>query len=180
MKKINQKIVGNGNIQISGDFIKTEKIIKKTEVIYDSEYYISDSQAKEIRDRIQKIALEMSGDKKIKVSPYQAAYKSLYNKFNITKYSLLPKVLYEDAIKWLDKQIAINRPKMKNVDSDQFRKDYYKSIHTKARQDNIKIHDFAFEYLNLKHPIESLTELSDADLIKLYNRLFNKKSRKKE
>ena len=32
MAKINQKIEGNNNIQVAGDFIKAERIVKRTEV----------------------------------------------------------------------------------------------------------------------------------------------------
>lgn len=39
-KDINQNINGNNNIQVAGDFIKTDKIIKTTQVIYDSNEYI--------------------------------------------------------------------------------------------------------------------------------------------
>lgn len=66
MDKNKQKIEGNNNIQIgvhNGDIIYTEKVVGKTELIHDSDIYISDAQAKEIRDRIQKIAEEMAGEK---------------------------------------------------------------------------------------------------------------------
>lgn len=172
MKNVNQKIEGNGNVQVGGDLIKTEKVIRRTDVLYDKDEYISDSQAKEIRDRIEKIAKSKSKEDS---SSYSKAYKSLYNKFNITKYSLLPKNEYEKAIKWLDKQVAINRPKLKNVDLDQWRKDMYRAIHARSNQLKIDIHDFAFDVLELKKPITSLKELSDLRLKKLHTKLFNKK-----
>lgn len=181
MDKNKQKIEGNNNIQIgvhNGDIIYTEKVVRKTELIHDSDIYISDAQAKEIRDRIQKIAEEMAGEKRYTSAPYGVVYKSLYNRYKITKYTLLPKDKYEDAIKWLDKQIAIYRPKLKKVDPEQYRKDMYKSIHSKARELNFsheELYSFINEYLNPKKEIMSLTELSDTRLKKIYTKLFSMK-----
>lgn len=171
---INQDINGNNNIQVAGDYIKTEKIVRTTQVVHNPDEHITDAQAKEVRDKIMKLAEEMSGDKKYSPSPYKAAYKALYNKYKITKYTLLPKDKYEDAMKWLDKQIAIYRPKLKNVDREQYRKDMYKSIHARANQLHIDIHEFAETALELKKPISSLKELSDTRLKKLYSKLFSK------
>lgn len=177
MEKNKQQIEGNNNIQIGvnhGDIIHTEKVIRKTEVIHDSNTHISDAQAKEIRDRVKKIAEEKAGERRYISAPYGLVYGTLYNRYGITKYTLLPKDKYEDAIKWLDKQIAIYRPKLKNVDPEQYRKDMYKSIHARANQLNIDIHEFAITALDLKKPISSLKELSDTRLKKLYTRLYSK------
>lgn len=171
---INQDINGNNNIQVAGDYIRTEKIVRTTQVIHNPDEHITDAQAKEIRDKVQKIAEEKAGEKKYSSPPYGAVYNTLYNRYNITKYTLLPKDKYEDAIKWLDKQIAIYRPKLKNVDPEQYRKEMYKSIHARANQLHIDIHEFAETALGLKKPISSLKELSDTRLKKLYNKLFSK------
>jgi hypothetical protein len=179
MKEIKQEITGNHNIQIAGDFIKTEKIVRKTEIIHNADEFITDSQAKEIRDRVKKIAEERAGENRFTSAPYGLVYNSLYNRYKITKYQLLPKEKYNDAIKWLDKQIAIYRSKLKNVDNEQYRKDMYKSIHARANQLGVDIHSFAEHTLELKKPLSSLTELSDMRLKKLYSKLFNKTIHKK-
>jgi hypothetical protein len=179
MNKITQKIEGNNNIQVAGDWIKTEKIVKTTEVIYHPDNYISDTQAKEIRDRVQKLAKELSGDTKSKF-PYATAYKRLYDQYHITKYTLLPKELYDKAVKWLDKQIAMNRPKLKNSDYEEYIKDMYKVIHTRARQVEKDVHEFAYTSLGLKKPITSITELSDKQLEKLNDNLYNIIPKKKK
>jgi len=175
MKEVRQKISGNNNIQVGGDFIKTEKLVKTTQVIHNPDEHITDAQAKEISDKVKKLAEGMLGDSKGKQQPYGKAYTSLYNRFNITSYKLLPKNKFEDAIKWLEKQIAIYRPKLKNVDAEQWRKDMYKSIHARSNQLSINIHDFAMTTLELKKPIASLKELSDTRLKKLYEKLFSKR-----
>ncbi|EOA54211.1 hypothetical protein HMPREF1214_04175 [Bacteroides sp. HPS0048] len=174
VNNINQDINGNNNIQVAGDYIKTEKVVKTTQVIHNPDEHITDAQAKEIRDKVKKVAEEMAGERKYSSSPYGAVYTALYNRYKITKYTLLPKDKYEDAIKWLDKQIAIYRPKLKNVDPEQYRKDMYKSIHARANQLHINIHEYAANVLELKKPISSLKELSDTRLKKVYTKLFSK------
>lgn len=174
-KDISQNINGDNNIQVAGDFIKTDKVIKKTHVIYDPREHISDSQAKEIRDRVQKIAEERVGEKRYSSPPYGVVYAALYNRYKITKYTLLPKDKYEDAIKWLDKQIAIYRPLLKKTNNEQYRKDMYTSIYSRTKQLNIpNIHEYATIVLELKKPISSLKELSDTRLKKLYDKLYSK------
>ena len=160
----NQKIVGNNNIQVNGDYIQTHKIVNKKEIIYDKDYHITDEQALNIRELIKKIAEETSN--------YAGAYNALYKHFRITSYKTLPKDKYDEAVAWLKKVIAINRNKLKKKDSNQWRKDLYRSIHTRANEIGINIHDFANDKLKIKKPITSLTELSDTRLKKLYEYLF--------
>ena len=171
MQEQTGSIKGNNNVQVvGGDHITTQKVIKKTEVIYDPNLYITDAQASEIQTRILKIAEELKGKYE---NPHAFAYSSFRKKFKITKYSLLPKEKFEEAIKWLDKQIAMNRPKLRKTDNDQYRKDTYRSLNARAKQLGIDIHEFANQELELKNPITSLKELSDTRLNKLYKKLFS-------
>lgn len=167
MEKTQQTIIGNNNIQVAGD-VKTDRIIYKTEVVYDKDLYITDEQAKNIRDFIVKIAQEKSSP-----NNYASAYNSFYNKFGVTKYTILPKEKYEEAIEWLKKQIAMNRNGLRKKDPEQWRKDMYKSIHTRANELKIDIHSYATKVLQLKEPNNSLTELSDTRLKKLYEKLYS-------
>lgn len=167
MALIKQSITGNNNFQVGGD-IKTEKIIHKTEVIYDKDLHISSEQALNIREHIQKLASELSAQR----NGFSLAYNAFYKHFKIPSYKTLPKERYDEAIEWIDKQIAINRNKLKKINPDQWRKDMYKSIHARANELGIDIHDYANEVLNPKRLISSLTELSDLRLGKLYQALF--------
>lgn len=159
-----QNIIGHNNIQVNGDYIQTRKIVQKKEIVYDKDYHITDEQALNIRNLIHKIAEE--------TSDYPGAYRILYNHFGITSYKTLPKEKYDEAISWLKKNIAINRNKLKKKNPEQWRKDMYKSIHAKANELGIDIHEYANSVLKLKNPIVSLTELSDARLRKLYEHIF--------
>ena len=177
MKKISQRIKGNNNIQVAGDLINTEKIVHKTEVIHDNKFHITDEQAKEIRDRVHKIAKYRSNESKYS---YPQAFNLLYDRFHITKYQLLPKEKYEEAIVFLNKQIAINRSKFKNVDNDQWRKDMNSAVQARAKKLGIDIHEFAYSALQLKNPITSITELSDTRIKKLYAKLFGVRPKSRE
>lgn len=175
-KDIKQEIKGNNNTQVAGDLIKTEKVIKKTEVVYNSDLHITDAQALEIKDKVTKIAQSRAGETKFKNKPpFGLVYGEFYKRFKITSYKLLQIEHFDDACKWLDKQIAINRKSLKNVDEEQFRKDLYKSINARANQKGINIYDFAETALSLKKPIISLKELSNTRLQKLYTKLYSLK-----
>jgi hypothetical protein len=41
MAKISQSIKGNHNVQIAGDFIKTEKLVKTTQVVHNPDEHIT-------------------------------------------------------------------------------------------------------------------------------------------
>ena len=170
-----QSINGSNNIQVIGDYITTNKVVNKTEVLYDANLHISEAQAKDIKDRIYKVAESRLGEKKFSSPPYGLVYKSFYDRYKINSYKVLPRDKFDEAIKWLDKQIAIYRPKLKNVDAEQYRKDMYKSINAKANQLGVNVHEFAYQSLELKKPITSLKELSDTRLKKLYTKLFAKR-----
>lgn len=171
MQEQTGSIKGNNNVQVvGGDYITTQKVVKKTEVIYDPDLYITDAQASEIQIKIRKIGESLSNTTK---ESFRASYAAFYKRFKITSYKLLPKEDFEEAIKWLDKQIAMNRPKLRKTDNDQYRKDTYRSLNARAKQLGIDIHEFANRELELKNPITSLKELSDTRLNKLYKKLFS-------
>jgi hypothetical protein len=172
---MSQKIKGNSNIQVAGDYITTNKIVNKTEAVPNANIHITEAQAFEINERVSKIVKSLSGEKRFDKPPYGIVYNSLYKRYKINSYRFLPKEDFDDAIKWLDRQIAIYRPKLKNVDPEQFRKDMYKSINARANQLSINIYDFAYRALELKKPIVSLKELSDTRLKKLYAKLYSVK-----
>jgi hypothetical protein len=102
---------------------------------------------------------------------------SFKNKFNVTHYALLPKDQFDDAIKWIQKQIAINRQKLRKPDNEKWKTQIYSSIWAKARErgmDKPQVYDYAEKVLSLKKPISSLKELSDTRLKKLYTKLYGK------
>lgn len=178
MNDVHQQINGNNNTQVAGDYISTNKIVHKTEVLHDPDLHVTDEQAKTLRDKVYKITEARFGEKRFNKPPYGVVYNSLYDRYKITSYKLLPREKFDDAIKWLDKQIAIYRPKLRNIDVDQYRKDMYKAINARANQLGINVHEFATQALELKDPVVSLKSLSNNRLKDLHKKLFSKRTTK--
>lgn len=184
-KKIeNQKIKGNNNIQVGGSFhgdvIKTNKIINKTIIKHSEDKHITDSQAKQILDRIQEIGKSMSQKESItNRTAYSREHIAFKNKFKITSYKLLPKEKFEEAIKWLQQRMRYTGHKVdRRANKPAARNRNYRGIYTRGRQLGMSKEDiffFAKQSLNLKTSINSLSELSDTRLEKLYQKIFSKK-----
>lgn len=183
--KVNQKSKGNHNLQVGvnqGTIIKTEKVIRKNEVVTNPEIHINQEQAKQILEYISKIVEinEQAGkfkDTKDKSKFFSLTWTSFKNRFNVTSYHLLQKDKFEEALTWLKKQIAFDhRPKLRQGNNPQWKKDIYGAIYAKAQKDlhfnKDELYQFAFDKLKLKQPISSLKELSDTRLNKLYKIIF--------
>lgn len=184
--QVKQKSKGNNNIQIGinqGTVIKTDKVVKKNEVISNPETDITQEQAKQILEAVNRIVelnekagkFKTANEKGLCFSQTWTAFK---NRFNITSYHLLPKEKFEDAIDWLKKQIAYeHRPKLRKSNNPEWRKELYTAIYAKARSDygmdKEQLYWFVEEKLNLKSPIASLKDLSDVRLNKVYKLLFS-------
>lgn len=112
-----------------------------------------------------------------KSKAYQNFWSSFKNKFNITSYHLLPKEKFTEAETWLHKQVALQRPKLRRANNPEWRKEIYTSIYARIKSLSIakdELYDIAFQKLNLKMPISSLTELNDTNLKKLYQIIYSK------
>jgi hypothetical protein len=184
---IKQKSKGNNNLQIAvnqGTVIKTDKIIKKNEVVTNPDIHISQENAKQILDTVGEIVEinEKAGKFKTpsdKGKFFAQTWTSFKNRFNVTSYHLLPKENFDEALSWLKKQIAYeHRPKLRQNNNQQWKKDVYGAIYAKAQNelglDKEGLYKFAFDKLKLKEPITSLKDLSDVRLNKLYKMVYSK------
>jgi hypothetical protein len=182
MEKLNQKIKGNNNVQVgvhNGNIVKTDKVVNKTEVVYDPNEHVSDSEALLIRNKIDDLVKMLSSDGSNKANIYPQEYKALYNEFGITSYKTLPKGKLDDAIKFLQKRIAyLGRKILRKSDNTEWRKQFYTSINAKARtlgMNKEELYLYAENVLEMKQPLTSLKDLSDTRLKKLYSKIFNKR-----
>ncbi|MDY3529054.1 ORF6C domain-containing protein [Riemerella anatipestifer] len=182
MDNIEQNSTGNNNLQVgvnNGQIIKTERIIRKIEIIHDKTDCITPVQALEIRTKVTEIGSALALNKKItNQKAYGSVYSTLYKKFGIHKYDLLPKDKFDEALKWLQKEYAIYAmPVLRKEDEETWRKNKYTSINTKYRQLGMtkeEFYIFANEVLGLKKPFSSITELSKTSLEKLYKKIWAK------
>lgn len=181
-QSINQSIKGNNSIQIGinqGTIIKTEKITRRNEIKINPDIHISELQAKQIKDLIDKIVdINFLAGKKPKSKLYPETWNSLYSHFNITSYKAMPKELFDEVMNWLNKQIAyIHRPKLRKGNNDEWRKQLYGAIYAKSQNElkftKEELYKFACEKLEIKKQITSLTDLSDTRLKKLYQLIFS-------
>lgn len=183
---VTQKSKGNHNVQVAvnqGTIIKTDKVVRKNEVLINPDIHISQEQAKEIKDTINRIVdiYEQAGKFKSpedKKQCFARTWTEFRNRFGLTSYHLLHKDIFDEAISWLQKQIAFeHRPKLRKTNNTHWRNELYKSIYAKAQNqlhlDKSGLYQFAFNKLKLKEPITSLKDLSDTRLKKLYNIIFS-------
>lgn len=151
-------------------------------IVQPTEIHITQEQASVIRKLINdmvdinyKAGKYKTTEQKSKA--YQNFWSSFKNKFNITSYHLLPKEKFTEAETWLHKQVALQRPKLRRANNPEWRKEIYTSIYARIKSLSIakdELYDIAFQKLNLKMPISSLTELNDTNLKKLYQIIYSK------
>lgn len=150
----------------------TKKIVKN--IISPTDEHITDKQALIIKNLIDEIVRnETLSSKYANVSKsYKNWFNKLYKKFDVTSYKLIPKELFSNAENWLHQQIAILRPKLRKKDNEEWRKQIYKSIYAKTKAIKFSkedLYNFVNTKLILKNYINSITELTDKDLGKLYD-----------
>ena len=181
MKNVKQSIKGNNNLQIvtnNAPIIHTGKLTAKVNVVHNPENHISDAQAQQIKEKVIECATILASDGSNKKSLIQKQYGKLYKRYGIPKYSLLPKEKFEDAIKWLKREVAASRRVLKDNASTEWRKAQYASINARGRQigmDREALLIYATQVLELANTLSSLKDLEDEQLQKLYNKMFGKR-----
>lgn len=184
MKKIEQNITGNDNVQVG---VNNGKIVNATantirnviEVIHDPNTHITANQAYEIKQKITDIATMVSTNQSEKNSAFKREYSAFYKQFKIPKYNLLPAEQFDEAIKWLVKRTAYHGKKnLRHGNTDEWRKKQYTAIYARIKQLNMTKLDLlivAEQKLALKKPLVSIKDLSDTRLQKLYNFIISKR-----
>lgn len=182
-----QKAKGNNITQIGINEgiinIKMEKLKNENNVSPNPEYHISGEQAIQIKTHIDKIVElnENAGKfkkKEDKGKCYRKTWNSFYDNVGVTSYLILPKEKFDEAIKWLQQQEAIQKPKLRRTNNDEWRKKNYSAIWSKLRElglEREKAYEIANERLILKQPISSLKDLGEQNLEKLYQIIMKMK-----
>jgi len=167
--QVNQTVKGDGNVLVGRDVIHTEKVVQKN-VTQPGPQHISEEQAFEVKRQIDELA-QMDVDSGREDS-HKAWYSRMYRKFKVTSYKTIPLEKYDGVISWFRQQKAINRPKLRRPANGQWRNQLYGAIYGKWRElgyEKSAIYGFALERLKLNRPIESLTELKEQNLKRLYD-----------
>ena len=187
---INQTAKGNNITQIGSNNgtinIKTEKVKTENKITPNPAFHVSGEQAQLIKKYIDDIVElnENAGKfkkKEDKSNFYGKTWNSFKKAFGVTSYQLLPKEKFADAITWLQKQGAIQKPKLRRTNNTEWRNKNYTAIYSKLRQlgyKKEKAYEIANEKLNLKKPISSLKELGEQNLERLYQIIMRMKKNK--
>lgn len=167
--QVNQTANGDGNIMIGRDVIHTEKVVQKT-VTKPGPQHISEEQAFEVKSSIDELAkIDVDSGR---ADSHKEWYSRLYRKFKVTSYKTIPREKFDNVISWLGQQKAMNRSKLRRPANTEWRKQMYGAIYGRWRQlgrEKSTIYSFANERLQLKCQIQSLTELGEQNLKRLYD-----------
>lgn len=154
--------------------------VNKYEVNHDPATHITPAEAEKIREKIADLVLMLSSkDPSSKPRLFAEVHNKFKKKFQINKYSLLPKESFDDAIKWLNRyKGGTGRKTLKRYDPNTWTTETCKSIYSKAHELNID-HDtvlsIATQILHKSTFISSLKELNKKELETVYNYFFSKK-----
>lgn len=169
-------INGNGNVQAGGDVNINTRKIQRVAAPPTGPEHITKEQAYKLSELVKK-ACELetkTGKEQAKSRP--AWWSKLQNRYRVPSYHFIPCTLGEDAISYMQQEIAKLRPKLRRRDNEAWRKEHYSGIWARAKQlgyDKAWVYGLVEEKIGKK--IESLTALGEQDLKKLYTIIMAKK-----
>lgn len=165
---VNQSIIGDGNIQATGNVtINTTGITKKViNKVTPTEEHITNTQARQIQTLVAEI---VKLEKQVKDKPrgYEAVWNSFKNRFKCTSYLLLERDKLPEALSYLRQTIGRLDKTSKAKESPDWRKRKYAYIHTNSKK--YKLESKRLAYMTRRFGVTSLTELSDDELNQMYN-----------
>jgi hypothetical protein len=175
---INQSIRGNGNVQVGGDYVQTERHVVRPQIEI-NESHITEDTAYQLQQLVTKLVEREIAAGTAREKAYAHWQHALKNKFRVASYRRIPRERGEEAISWLRQQKARNNSKLRRNNPTMFRNDHLGGIHAKIRELGMskpELYVFAQERLGLAKPLTSLTQLGERNLVKL-NRLLSESLR---
>lgn len=169
-----QSIVGNGNVQVGGDYVKTERHVVRPKIEV-NENHISEETAHQLQLLITKLVEREVAAGSTREKAYAHWQQALKIKFKVTSYRLIPVERGDEAVSWLRQQKARNNSKIRRNNPAMFRNDHLGGIHAKIRELGMtkpELYAFSTERLSLRRPLTSLTQLGEQNLVAL-NRLLS-------
>lgn len=168
-------INGDGNIQAGGDVnINTRKIERVPPPPRNAEH-ITDTQAYKLKELVKKAVDIESKAGKEPSKAFPAWWSKLQKRYKVPRYDLIPCDLGDDAISYMQQEIAKLRPKLRRRDNESWRKEHYSGIWARAKElgkDKSWVYGLVEEKIGKK--VESLTTLGEQDLKKLYTIIMAK------
>jgi hypothetical protein len=167
---ISQKVIGDGAVQVAGNLNINSKQIIRSQITPGPDH-ITPAQAHRLQELV-KDAVESES-----VSGHYTAdqlfskwYTMLRNRYKVNSYTLIPAELGDQAVKWMQRQVAMLRPKLRRADNPAWRNQHYKAIWSRAKELGFtKDQVYALSGDRLGKTITSLKDLGERNLKSLYN-----------
>ncbi|WP_143869903.1 ORF6C domain-containing protein [Catenovulum sediminis] len=164
----NHNVVAMGNINIEH---KPAPVVQK---LVPGEQHISDQQAYEIKQLVEKIvSLERYSKADAAKLGYAGVWSAFKRKFRVTRYQLLPAEQYEQAIHYLLNEVGKQSQNGKEQSQNEWRKRRYAYIHTNVKK--LGLQEEKDDYLAINFGAASLKELNDDELQQVYAWVAKKK-----
>lgn len=186
-KKEEIYFAGNGNIvPINGDVnidslhqgdIYNNTSVKKTYKYTYQNGDLTEEQAAILKEIVDEI---VTLEKLLKQKPktYAGVWGALKRKFKVGYYRKIPEDRFEEAKSYLKQWIGRLERQKKAPNSDpDFRKKKYTAINTVTKKELGWSKEYLTNYIFAEFKVESLKDLSDSALTKLYNRVMNMKNK---
>ena len=133
---------------------------------------ISEETAHTIQDLIRQLSeLDEQAGKGPSFGEY---HQRLKNRYKVASYRKLTVAQGEDVVLWLRQELGRKTPSLRRTNNDAWRKRIYAGIWAAARElgfNHEQVYSFANAELELKKPIQSLTELGEQKLELLRDKL---------
>lgn len=153
----------------------TQRLITKTKAeVKPGDEHISEAQARRLKELVDEV---VKHEERLKKNPksYKAVWAALNAHCKVTRYRLIPRASFEKAEKYLLTWIGrLNQMKTAPVaDNIEWRKRRYAYIKINTQDDP----DWLTRYLARTTNASSLTELSDTELVKVYQAVARRKQK---
>lgn len=168
-------VIGNGNIVGNGNtVIHTREVIHRPVVVVKTgDGVITASQKARLKELINQWVLVRNAVKKSEFS-HAAAWSALKKKARVNKYDEIKTEDFSAIESWILRQIAtINSMPSAPKKAPGWRNSRLKAIHARSRQ--LDLDEKRKEYMNKNYGVDSLTDLCDSDLDKVYRWVMSKK-----
>jgi hypothetical protein len=164
-----QSVSGHHNVVAGRDVNINKREVTRLSVIPGPEH-ITEEQAKRLKDLVDKAAkIEIAAGSEPRKT-YAKWWSELTNRYEVTSYRLIPRLLGSEAIKWLEQRAAMLRPKLRRANPLAWRVEHYAAIWARARELSMSkgaVYSLVKERLGLQ--VVSLKLLGEHNLKHLYN-----------
>ena len=165
-----RNVVGDNNLLIEGDAHFNSKVIQRTTVQASPEH-ITPAQAHRLQNLVKEaVTAEAASGQQTEKSLFAKWYDKLRDKYAVNSYILIPAEHGDQAINWMQRQVAMLRPKLRRTDNQAWRNQHYKAIWSRAKELGFtKDQVYALSGDRLGKTITSLKQLRERNLKSLYN-----------